>query len=79
MPVIPRTETLVDDTAGPIMVFDGVCVFCSSGARLVHRHDRRGVQCRDPAKRPEPAIGHRKVQKHDVGCQTPGKLHRLAP
>ncbi|WP_165784295.1 thiol-disulfide oxidoreductase DCC family protein [Zhengella mangrovi] len=33
----------MDDTAGPIMVFDGVCVFCSSGARLVRRHDRRGV------------------------------------
>ena len=43
MPLMRRTETLVDDAAGPVMVFDGQCVFCSAGARFVHRFDRRAA------------------------------------
>ncbi|MFS2111339.1 thiol-disulfide oxidoreductase DCC family protein [Sphingomonas sp. Sphisp140] len=28
--------------AGPIILFDGVCVLCTANARFVLRHDRRG-------------------------------------
>ena len=43
MPKIPRSEAIVDDGPGPVMVFDGQCVFCSAGARFVHRFDKRAI------------------------------------
>lgn len=30
------------DAAGPIIVFDALCVLCSANAQFVLRHDRRG-------------------------------------
>ena len=31
------------DAAGPIIVFDALCVLCSANAQFVLRHDRRGL------------------------------------
>ena len=35
----PTTD---DDGAGPIVVFDALCVLCSANAQFVLKHDRRG-------------------------------------
>lgn len=41
MPNYQRTDALLPPLSGPLMVFDGQCVFCSTGARLVCRLDRK--------------------------------------
>lgn len=46
----PQVPPFPDDK--PIIVFDGHCVFCSAWARLVMRHDRKGVFRLLPAQPP---------------------------
>ena len=39
---LPVDAPLPPEARGaPLMIFDGTCVFCSAGARFVHRLDRR--------------------------------------
>ncbi|MCC0030410.1 MAG: DUF393 domain-containing protein [Brucellaceae bacterium] len=39
---LPADAPLPPEARGaPLMIFDGTCVFCSAGARFVHRLDRR--------------------------------------
>lgn len=40
---LQRTDKVLPGLEYPVMVFDGQCVFCSTGARLVNRLDRAGT------------------------------------
>ena len=43
MSAVELAESLPAPSDRPLIVFDGVCVFCSAWVKFVLKHDRRGV------------------------------------